>query len=321
MPEPKSPSPIMPTGASFDAVADSTGNFTFAQIPPAKYTIKVSASGFGDQTKTAELLVNQPATINFELTVQSTTETVDVSATAQTLNTTDATIGNSVGNATIEAMPMDGRDPISLLSMQPGALYLGETASLMDKTSAGGLDSRQGAVSGARSDQGNVTLDGIDDNDQINGYAFNGVLRSTLDSTEEFRVTTSNANADAGRTSGAQVSLVTKSGTNQFHGSLYEYHRPSNMVANDWFIKNQQLTAGDENRPTKYIVNTFGGSIGGPIMKDKLFLFYNYEGQRKATNDAVSTITPSAAMLQRTTRLYRCKWQCPDAYLGPDCAA
>jgi len=284
-------------GATFDAVADSTGNYTFPQLPPAKYTIKVAATGFGGQTKTAELLVNQPATINFELTVQASTETVDVSATAQTLNTTDATIGNSVGNATIEAMPMDGRDPISLLSMQPGALYLGETASLMDKTAAGSLDSRQGAVSGARSDQGNVTLDGIDDNDQINGYAFNGVLRSTLDSTEEFRVTTSNGNADAGRTSGAQVSLLTKSGTNKLHGSLYEYHRPSNMVANDWFIKNQQVTAGDENRPTKYIVNTFGGSIGGPILKDKLFFFFNYEGQRKATNDAVSAITPAASML------------------------
>ncbi len=285
------------TGTSLSAVSDNSGNYTFPQIPPAKYLIAVVATGFGDQTKSAELLVNQPATINFALSIQSSSETVDVSATAQTLNTSDATIGNSVGNETIQAMPMDGRDPISLLSLQPGALYLGETANLMDKTQAGDLDSRQGSVSGARSDQGNVTLDGIDDNDQINGYAFNGVLRSTLDSTEEFRVTTSNGNADAGRSSGAQISLVTKSGTNKFHGSLYEYNRPSNLVANDWFIKNQQATAGEENRPTKYIVNTFGGSVGGPVLKDKLFFFFNYEGQRKATNDAVSATTPSATFL------------------------
>jgi hypothetical protein len=285
------------TGTSLSAVSDNSGNYSFPQIPPAKYLISVAASGFGDQTKSAELLVNQPATINFAVTIQSSSETVDVSATAQTLNTSDATIGNSVGNETIQAMPMDGRDPISLLSLQPGALYLGETANLMDKTQAGELDSRQGSVSGARSDQGNVTLDGIDDNDQINGYAFNGVLRSTLDSTEEFRVTTSNGNADAGRSSGAQISLVTKSGTNKFHGSLYEYNRPSNLVANDWFIKNQQATAGVENRPTKYIVNTFGGSVGGPVLKDRLFFFFNYEGQRKATNDAVSAITPSASFL------------------------
>ena len=181
-----------------------------------------------------------------------------------------------------------------MLSLQPGALYLGETIGLSDKTNPQDLDSRQGAVSGARSDQGNVTLDGVDDNDQVNGYGFNGVLRSTLDSTEEFRVTTSNANADAGRSSGAQVSLVTKSGTNSFHGSLYEYHRPSNLVANDWFIKEQQLSSGEANRPTKYIVNTFGGSAGGPIRKDKLFFFYNYEGQRLATNETVPAITPSA---------------------------
>jgi len=281
-------------GSTFSAVADAAGNYTFAQLPPAKYHIKATAPGFGEQSKVAELLVNQPATINFSLTVQATSETVDVSATAQTLNTTDATIGNSVGNQTIQAMPLDGRDPISLLSLQPGVLFLGETISMTDKTDPQDQDSRQGAVAGARSDQGNVTLDGIDNNDEVNGYAFNGVLRSTLDSTEEFRVTTSNGNADAGRSSGAQVSLVTKSGTNKLHGSLYEYHRPSNTVANDWFVKNEQAVDNAPNRPTKYIVNTFGGSIGGPFVRDKLFFFYNYEGQRLATNKTVSAVTPSA---------------------------
>lgn len=284
-------------GGVLSATSNNAGYYVFPQIPPARYIIKVSAAGFGDQTKTAELLVNQPATIDFSLTIQASAETVDVSASAQTLNTTDATLGDSVGNETIQALPMDGRDPISLLSLQPGVLFLGETINLTDKTSPASLDSRQGSVSGSRSDQGNVTLDGVDDNDQINGYAFNGVLRSTLDSTEEFRVTTSNANADAGRSSGAQVSLLTKSGTNKFHGSLYEYNRPSNTVANDWFIKEQQLSSGEPNRPTKYIVNTFGGSVGGPIFKDKLFFFYNFEGQRLATNKTVSATTPSAAFL------------------------
>jgi hypothetical protein len=284
-------------GQVLTTTANSAGLYAFPQIPPAKYTITASAPGFGTQIKTAELLVNQPATIDFALTVHTETVTVDVSATAQTLNTTDATLGHSVGNDQIQALPMDGRDPISLLSLQPGALYLGETVHLTDKTTPQDLDSRQGAVSGARSDQGNVTLDGVDDNDQVNGYGFNGVLRSTLDSTEEFRVTTSNANADAGRSSGAQISLVTKSGTNQFHGSLYEYNRPSNLVANDWFIKNQQLADNQPNRPTKYIVNTFGGSLGGPILRDKLFFFYNYEGQRLATNETVSATTPSATFL------------------------
>jgi len=235
-------------GQALTTTANSSGLYAFPQIPPAKYTISASAPGFGTQTKIAELLVNQPATIDFALTVHTETVTVDVSATAQTLNTTDATLGDSVDNHQIETMPMDGRDPISLLSLQPGALFVGETIGLTDKVNPQDLDSRQGAVSGARSDQGNVTLDGVDDNDQVNGYSFNGVLRSTLDSTEEFRVTTSNGTADAGRSSGAQVSLVTKSGTNSFHGSLYEYHRPSNMVANDWFIKNQRRRADSQRQ-------------------------------------------------------------------------
>jgi len=284
-------------GTTFSATANSAGLYTFAQIPPAKYIITASAAGFGEQSKTAELLVNQPATIDFALSIQSSTVTVDVSGTAQTLNTTDATLGDSIANEQIQSVPLDGRDPIALLSSQPGVLFLGETANLADKMNPQDLDSRQGAVGGARSDQGNVTLDGVDDNDEINGYAFNGVLRSTLDSTEEFRVTTSNSNADAGRSSGAQISLVTKSGTNKFHGSVYEYNRPSNLVANNWFVKNNEIAAGEPNTPTKYIVNTFGGSIGGPILKDKLFFFYNYEGQRLATNDPVTATTPSASFL------------------------
>jgi hypothetical protein len=279
------------------AVTNGEGSYQFAQIPPARYAITVTAQGLGSQTKIAELLVNQPATIDFKMSIAADAVTVDVSASAQTLNTTDATIGNSVNNETIQALPMDGRDPISLLSLQPGVLYLGETITLDMKTAASSVDSRQGAVSGSRSDQGNVTLDGVDDNDQANGFAFNGVLRSTLDSTEEFRVTTSNSNADAGRSSGAQVNLVTKSGTNRLHGSAYEYNRPSNTVANDWFLKEQQVSSGLENRPTKYIVNTFGGSLGGPLWKDKLFFFGNYEAQRLATNNTVSATTPSATFL------------------------
>ncbi len=276
-------------GTTLTAVANNAGSYVFAQITPAKYTITVSASGFGDQTKSAELLVNQPATIDFSMTVQSSSVTVDVTAEAQTLNTSDATIGNSVGNATIEALPMEGRDPLSLLSLQPGVLYIGEQNTV--------ADSRQGAVAGGRSDQGNVTLDGVDDNDQIQGTAFTGVLRSTLDSTEEFRVTTSNGTADSGRSSGAQISLITKTGSNKYHGSLYEYYRPTNTVANDWFNKATEIGSGEPNVPQKYVLNTFGGSFGGPIKKDKLFYFFNYEGQRKAIDQIVTATVPTASFM------------------------
>ncbi|MDR3751354.1 MAG: carboxypeptidase-like regulatory domain-containing protein, partial [Terracidiphilus sp.] len=279
-------------GKTVNATADSAGNYIFPQIPPARYTITVSAAGFGIQTKTAELLVNQPATINFALTVEASTVTVDVSATAQTLNTSDATMGDSVGNSTIAALPMEGRDPISLLTLQPGVLYLGNP----EENSTN--DSRSGSVNGGRSDQGNITLDGMDDNDQLKGTAFSGVLRSTMDSTEEFRVTTSNGTADAGRSSGAQVALVTKSGSNGYHGALYEYYRPTNTVANNWFNKSQQISQGLPNRPQKYVLNTFGGSLGGPIKKDKLFFFFNYEGLRQAISDVVTATVPTAQFYQ-----------------------
>jgi hypothetical protein len=275
------------SGISRSAITNNAGFYAFPQIPPARYTIAVSAKGFGSQTKTAELLVNQPATIDFLLSVMASSVTVDVSALAQTLNTSDATLGDSVGNVTIEALPMEGRDPVSLLTLQPGVLYLGNPEE--NNTS----DSRSGSVSGGRSDQGNVTLDGMDDNDQINGTAFTGVLRSTLDSTEEFRVTTSNGTADSGRSSGAQVSIVTKSGSNKFHGALYEYYRPTNTVANQWFNKYTELYLGEPNIPQKYVMNTFGGSLGGPIRKDKLFFFFNYEGQRRAIDEVVTRTLPT----------------------------
>lgn len=275
------------TGKTSSTTASSTGFYSFPQIFPSKYTIRVSATGFGDQTKTAELLVNQPATIDFTLTVQSTAVTVDVSASAQTLNTTDASLGNSANNEMIQALPSETRNVPDLLSLQPGVLYLGE-----QNTTA---DSRQGAVNGGRSDQGNVTIDGVDDNDQVNGYAFTGVLRQTQDSVEEFRVTTGNANADAGRSSGAQISLVTKSGTNKFHGSLYEYNRPTFTVANNWFNKQAQFDSGLPNIPGKLIRNIFGGTIGGPVKKDKLFFFANYEATRQAENAQVTQTVPTAS--------------------------
>ena len=269
--------------------ANEQGEYHFSQVIPGLYLITVSSVGFGTETKKAELLVNQPATVNFSLSVQASTETVDVSAQTQTLNDADATIGNALNNATIAALPSEGRNVPDLLSVQPGVLYLGRGS---DKQS----DSRTGSVAGARSDQTNVTLDGLDDNDQTQGYAFTGVLRSTLDSVEEFRVTTTNSNADAGRSSGGQVSMVTKSGTNQFHGAVYEYNRNTFTVANDWFNKAAEESQGLPNVPGKLIRNTFGGSFGGPIVKNRLFFFGNYEGQRTAENKQVTRTVPTASL-------------------------
>jgi Carboxypeptidase regulatory-like domain len=285
------------TGHTFEATSSSAGEYAFAQIPPAKYVITVSAPGFGEQRKSAELLVNQPATIDFTVAVKASEVVVNVSAEAQTLNTTDASLGNSMNNTLIQALPSEGRNIPDLLSLQPGVLYLGQNSGRASNPTLQN-DSRSGAVNGGRSDQGNITVDGLDDNDQVNGFAFTGVLRETQDSVEEFRVTTGLSNADQGRSSGAQVSMVTKSGTNKFHGSAYEYNRPTLTVSNDWFNKASQVGAGEPNIPPKLIRNNFGGALGGPIFKDKLFFFGNYEGQRQAENQIVSRTAPTASYQQ-----------------------
>jgi hypothetical protein len=276
------------TGFHAERAADASGEYQFLQLPPGAYTVTGTSNGFAAKTTIAELLVNQPATVNLALSVQAETVTLNVSAESETLNTTDASIGNAVNNATIEALPMEGRNVPDLLSLQPGVLYLGHNINQ-------NFDSRSGAVAGSRSDQGNVVLDGVDNNDQVNGYAFTGVLRSTLDSVEEFRVTTTNANADEGRSSGAQVSLVTRSGTNQLHGSLYEYNRNTLTAANNWFNKQAQAAAGEPNVAGKLIRNTFGAAVGGPIKNDRLFYFLNYEGQRTAENQQETLTVPTAS--------------------------
>lgn len=275
-------------GATYHTVTNRSGYYIFPVVAPATYDIEVTSSSFAPQHRTTQLLVSQPVTSNFMLGVKASNETVNVNAAAPLLNLTDATEGNAVGNETIEALPMDARNPIALLELQPGVLYLGPENS----------DSRTGSVSGVRSDQGNVTLDGIDDNEQLLGTAFSGVLRSTLDSTEEFRVVTSNGTATAGFSAGAQVALVTKSGTNHYHGSLYEYYRPTNTVSNQFFNKSTQILLGEPNVPQKYIQNVFGGSIGGPALKNKLFYFFNYEGERIGTDTVVGDTVPTASFMK-----------------------
>ncbi|MGA8939439.1 MAG: carboxypeptidase regulatory-like domain-containing protein [Acidobacteriaceae bacterium] len=277
------------TGQVISTTSKSGGDYQLQQLPPATYTITVTAAGFGSQAKSAELLVNQPATVNFELSVKTSTEVVDVTEAAQTLNTTDASMGQATDNATIQALPSETRNVPDLLSLQPGVLYIPQDQ---------GVSSRSGSVNGGRSDQGDITIDGVDDNDQVNGYAFQGVLRETQDSVEEFRVTTSNGDADAGRSSGAQVSLLTKTGTNKFHGAAYEYYRPTNTVSNQFFLKQGQINSGEDNRPPKLIRHIYGADLGGFIIKDKLFFFGNYEAQRQSESQTVTETTPTALYQQ-----------------------
>ena len=275
-------------GFSNTREATSEGSYEFPQLSPGEYSVAVSAPGFAAQTKSAVLLIDQAATLNFSLAVESPVTEVDVTGQATTLNSADATMGGVLNAAAIEAIPVEGDIP-DLLSLQPGILYLG----LHNDQSH---DSRSGSVAGARSDQNNSTLDGVDNNDQVRGYAFTGVLRSTLDSVEEFRVSTTGFNSNTGRSSGAQINVLTKSGSNEFHGSVYGRTRDLISPANDWFNKQAELASGLPNIPGRLDRDAYGGSIGGPIKKDRLFFFATYEGERVDENKQMTMIVPTASL-------------------------
>jgi Carboxypeptidase regulatory-like domain len=283
-----------------ETTTGNDGEYEFPALQPGAYSLTVETSGFRKyEQRNLQLLVNLPATQNVVLEIGSSTQTVEVSAQTEVLNTTDASLGNAFGESQVKGLPLEGRNVPDLLLLQPGVAYTNNRPDVPT------FDTRNGAVNGARSDQSNVTVDGVAVNDK-GGHAFTSVLPVTLDSVQEFRVTTSNYNADQGSTSGAQVAMVTKSGTNEIHGSAYEYHRNTYTSANDFFVKNSQLqncvTNGTPlsdpscNKAPKLIRNIFGGSLGGPIKKDRLYLFMNYEGTRRAEAQSQTVAVPTLSM-------------------------
>ncbi len=284
------------TGYSRTTKSGGDGVYQFLAVPPATYRLTVTAPGFATLKQDNVILqVSQPATLDITMKVAAVSEVIEVSGAAPMVNTTDASQGNVFNSTQLTYLPTEGLDPVAILSLQAGVTFLGNTN--QDNTKPNQTeDSRAGAVAGARSDQTNVTVDGLDNNDQLQGYAFQGALKIPLDSLQEFRVTTSNSNADAGRSSGAQVNMVTKSGTNRFHGSLYEVNRSNIGQANDWFNEQAQVRAGLPNRPGPLVRNTYGAWLGGPIKKNRLFFFGGFEGQR--TNEAIQTthVVPSDNM-------------------------
>ncbi len=277
-------------------VTDAQGGYRLLALPPGSYTLVITAKGFARYQETGlQLLVNTPATSNVQLKVGAASEVVQVTSEGAALNLVDASLGNSFQELQVREIPLEGRNVPDLLSLQAGVSYTGNRSDIADHGTVENQDTRNGAVNGARSDQSNITLDGIDVNDQTAGYAFDSVLPITQDSVQEFRVTTSNYNADQGGGSGAQVALVTKSGTNVFHGALYESHRNTFTSASDYELQ----------KPLQVIRNIFGVAVGGPVQKNRAFFFVNYEGtRRREAQSAVRTI-PSLAMRDGVV-MYQC---------------
>ena len=283
------------TNAKRSMLSTNTGSYVFDLITPGDYRVEVEAKGFSKTVlDNVQALIGKQTESNVQLSLGAMSQVVEVSISAQAalINTQDASLGNNFDSLQITQLPLEGRNVADLLSLQPGTTH-------------------EGYVTGSRADQSNVTLDGVDinnaqtgnaaiatgDNSQVIGQ-FGGsittgpVLRLNSEAIEEFRVTTANGNANQGRSSGAQINLVTKSGSNDWHGAAFEFYRGTGFEANDWFSN----AAGVPRTPL--VRNTFGGALGGPILKNKLFFFYSYEGRRDATSTGVTRTVPLPSLGQ-----------------------
>jgi hypothetical protein len=293
--------------------SDASGEFSFVQVSPGKYKIEITKDGFKAHVEqNVTVLVATPTHLEIRLELGAVNQQVLVeSASEPAVNTQDATVGNPFGEREVKELPFLARNVVNLLTLQPGVIYTGQTDT--DKLSMGSiqqLDPREGAVDGVRGNQTNITVDGIDANDWQNQAAFTSALPVTLDSVQEFRVTTTNSNATDGIVGGAQVDLVTKSGTGAFHGNVRWYYRTSGTAANDFFANANGIPRGKDQR------NIGGGSIGGPILKDRIFFFLDNEERREVVSAALPfpRQVPSAA-LRHGVLVYDCTGDpaCPAA--------
>jgi len=272
------------TNLSRTLTTGSAGGYSFESIPPGDYKVEIEAKDFRKSVvNRVQALVGSIAEVSQSLKVGAVSETVvvETSASEVQVNTQDATLGNNIENRQILELPLNNRNVIDLLTLQPGV-------------------TQDGYVAGARSDQSNITLDGVDINDAQSNDINGPVLRLNAEAISEFRVETVNSNANEGRSSGAQVNLVSKTGTNNWHGALFEWYRGTLGVANDWFNNLDKV-------PVPPLVrNTFGGAVGGPIVKDKAFFFYSFEAMRLATSTPVTRVVPLANLGQGTIRYSYC---------------
>jgi hypothetical protein len=260
------------TGAIYKTVGNAQGSYTLNEVRPGPgYKLTVTRNGFKPAVISGIYMnVDSTRTQDVKMSVGSITQAVEVSAANQdvTLDTTDATIGNNFQVQFLNDLPIEDRsNPSALFTQQPGVT----------------LD---GAVTGARVDQDNVTLDGLDVNDNETGNFGTIVANAPVDSVQEFRGVSAGPLSSAGQGGGGQFELVTRSGTNDFHGALVEYHRDTDTEANDWFNNN----AGVGKAPL--IRNQFGGNVGGPILRGKLFFFFDYNARRDTLSNLVERTVP-----------------------------
>src|SRR6202035_5788372 len=260
---------------STNVISNNTGLYAFQSVRPGRYRMAVTAAGF-KVVDVTNLIVNVQDHIeqNFHLQVGSVAESVTVTAGAPLVNTTDGTVSTVVARQFAENLPMNGRSFQSLIQLTPGVVL----------TANNGVDTGQFSVNGQRASSNYWMVDGVSANIGINassnsGNGLGGALGSSsvlggtnslvsVDALQEFRIQTSTFAPEFGRTPGAQISIVTRSGTNQFHGTAFDYLRNDAFDANDWFADSAGLPKPKERQ------NDFGGTLSGPIVKGKTFFFF-----------------------------------------------
>jgi hypothetical protein len=253
------------TGAARDTQTNTNGDYTFVEVVPGSYRVEYELTGFKKSVqKSVTVDVNQVVTLNQTLAIGATQETVEVTSEAPQVDTSSTQLGAVINDRSVNELPLNTRDTYQFLQLQPGVQsQLGSSGSLFYGSDSAGSVS----VNGGRGRSNNFSVNGGDANDQFVNLP---TIQPTPDSIEEFRVITNTFDAEYGRNSGAVVNVITKSGTNNFHGNLYEYFRNTVLNAQGYFntVKPQ------------FNQNQFGGTFGGPIKKDRTFFFLSYEGRR-----------------------------------------
>jgi len=284
-------------GTSQQSKSNEAGIYSFPGVQPGQYHVTVRKTGF----KTIELVglslnVQDHVEKNFQLQVGSVSESVTVSADDSHINTTDAAVSTVVDRQFAENLPLNGRSFQSLIDLTPGVVV----------TPSSFKEPGQFSVNGQRTGSNYWLVDGVSANagtGQLNGNAPGGALPSfsalggtnslvSVDALQEFRIQTSTYAPEFGRVPGGQISILTRSGTNEFHGTLFEYLRNDALDANNWFSNFAHLSKSEERQ------NDFGGTVGGRIKKDRTFFFFSYEGLRLRLPQTVLSVVPDLAARQ-----------------------
>jgi carboxypeptidase family protein len=281
------------TGITRTTTASAAGFYSVPNLLPGTYEVRTSAQGFSSQVKTGvTLTVGQQQVLDITLQVGQTNQTVVVTTEAPNVELASSSIGALVNSTTVRELPLNGRSWTDLATLQPG---VSAVTQIQTDFAVGGDRGNRGfgdqiSVAGDRPEQNNYRLDGVSIND-FNNAAPGSVLGGNLgvDAVQEFSVITSNVSAEYGRTSGGVINAITKSGTNQFHGSVYEFFRNDKLDAANFFEN-----AGGIPKAA-FRQNQFGASAGAPILKDRLFIFGDYEGLRYSKGVPTSISVPSNA--------------------------